>query len=124
MRYLSPEWLDAAGAAARGGEAVNGERLVVQHIVEGGPDGDVAYHVELGGGGAAVRPGTADAPDVTFRQSYATAVDVAQGRRSAKEAFLAGEVRVGGDVTRLLGRDAAFETLEGALASLRDRTTF
>ena len=124
MRYLTPEWLDAASEAAGDTGGADGDRLVVEHVVESGPDGDVVYHVVLGTGGATIRAGGVAQPDVTFRQSYATAAAVAQGTRSAKEAFLAGEVRVGGNVTRLIGRDHAFTALERALATLRGTTEY
>ena len=51
-RYLSPEWIDELDRAAAASDrsrasAPATSQLAVQQRVTGGPDGDVAYHVEL-----------------------------------------------------------------------------
>ena len=48
MRYLSPEWLDAAAALAADdalAAALAGVTLTVEQAVDGTPDGTVRWHV-------------------------------------------------------------------------------
>lgn len=119
-RYLSPEWiaaLDAAAAAA--GEVVPGVTLTVQQIV-----GDVTYHVRIADGRVRVHEGRAPDADVTFRQDPAVAAAIARGERSAQAAFMAGELRVGGDLTALMTHQAAFAALDDVFAAVRAETTF
>ena len=127
-RYLSPEWIDAVAAAAEASsdlrEAAEGVHLTVQQRVTGGPDGDVEFHLVLDDGKVAVRAGVAPAPDVTFVQDHDTAVAVATGRLAAQEAFMAGRLRVGGDVQRLMREKAALVGLDRVLADVRAATEY
>src|SRR2546423_642093 len=53
--------------------SADGGRLVLQQVVTDGPDGDVAYAVEIDGGRVRLTSGRAAAPDVTAtRQCKAT----------------------------------------------------
>jgi len=98
--------------------------LVVQQDVIGGPDGDVAYHLILDHGSAAVRSGRADQHDVTFRQDHATAVAIGSGELSAQAAFMIGKLTVGGNVGMLLEHQAAFDGVEDIFAQLRATTEY
>ncbi|MDP8988268.1 MAG: SCP2 sterol-binding domain-containing protein [Actinomycetota bacterium] len=127
-RFLSPEWMEEASAAAATSpelaEAGAGVRLVVQQVVTGGPAGDVRYVVSLGDGEARVRAGDAADADVTFTTDWETAVAVATGSSSAQDAFTSGRLRVRGDVTALLRHGRAFDGLHALFAGLRERTTY
>jgi putative sterol carrier protein len=127
-RYLSPEWIEAVAAAAEASDELRsvaeGVHLTVQQRVTGGPDGDVAFHIELGDGKVAVRAGEAPSPDVTFSQDHATAVAVATGQLAAQAAFMAGRLRVGGDVQRLMQEKGALAGLDRVLAGVRAATEY
>ena len=127
-RYLSAEWMDAVGAAAAGSDelrrASDGVHLTVQQRVTDGPDGDVAFHVVFDDGTVAVRPGEAQAPDVTFVEDHATAVAVASGEMAAQAAVMVGRLRVTGDVQLLMQHRDAFSGLDAALAGVRETTEY
>lgn len=129
-RYLSPEWLEELDRACRDGRpaplATAGTVLVVQQLVDGATHGDVAYHVAVDAddGAVAVRRGMATDPTVTFSQDYDTAVAVARGEVSAQGAFMAGRIRVQGDLPRLAEVYGALAGMGDATRSLRDRTEF
>jgi hypothetical protein len=98
-RYLSAEWFDEINGAGRAGAATGpatgGSPVVLQQHVTGGPDGDVAYWVRVGGDATLEAGlGRAESPDVTVTQSYDTALAVSTGELSAQAAFLAGRIRV------------------------------
>src|SRR5580765_3025911 len=103
-RYLSDEWFAQLNAAAGGGlhGATAGEKLVVQHVVTGGPDGDVMFHVDIHDGTVTFASGPAPSAAVTFTQDYATAAAIGRGELSAQRAFMAGQLRVAGDLPALV----------------------
>lgn len=110
------EWIAAADAAAQDDpglrEAAAGRHVVIaQEVVDG--ERRTRWHVVLDDGEVAVRPGWPDAPDVTFSQDAAVAERIARGEVAARTAFVLGQVRLGGDVARLL-------ELAPALAGLGD----
>jgi predicted lipid carrier protein YhbT len=127
VRYLSPEWMDAAGAALARDErlatALRGVRLTVEQVVED-PAGTVRWHVVVDDGRARLVPGPAAAPDLRFTTDRATAAGIASGRLSAQRAFVEGRLRVGGDLSTLLAHQRAVAAVDDALAEVRAATTF
>lgn len=132
MRFLSPEWLTAMHDAAAADPLPPGSSpIVVQHII--GDDGEgptssdpVTYAVVLAapGAGTGVHPGRHPHPSLTFTSSYATARAIASGTSSAQAEFIAGRLRVGGDVRLLLDRRADLASGTDAFAAVRARTDF
>ena len=127
-RYLSPEWLDAAQQAIDANtsirEAASAADFVVQHVVTGGSDGELTYHVRVGGDGVRIRPGEASDPTVVFTEDYRTAAAIGRGDLSAQAAFMAGRIRVHGDLPKLVEQSSAFDEIEDALAGLRSQTSY
>lgn len=135
-RYLSPEWLAELDRACRGNRPTArpgpgghlAEQLVVQQLVSDGPQGPVAYHLDIDQETVMVRAGMAPEPTVTFSQDYETAAAVAKGELSAQGAFMAGRVQVRGDLVRLVELHGSVtgltETIGAATRALRDRTEF
>ena len=128
MRYLSPEWLDAAreavaadGALAR---ALAGVTLTVEQTVDGTPDGTVRWHVAVDDGKVTLTPGPAARPDVCFTTTWDTAVAVARGELAAQRAFVEGRLRVGGDLRVLIDHHRAVAAVDDALDALRADTTY
>jgi putative sterol carrier protein len=127
-RYLTPEWLDAAQRAFDGDTmlagASAGVQLTVQQVVNGGPDGDVVYHVVVDGGTVRIAHGEASTPTVTFIQNWDTATAIGRGELSAQGAFMTGLIRVRGDLPRLVEYGSIFGGVDDVLADLRSQTTY
>jgi hypothetical protein len=126
VEYLSDEWLAALDSAAR---AVTVDppatgTIVVQTVVTDPAGRAVTYHLTLDDCAIGVQPGTSEAPTVTFTQSRETAAAVASGRRSAQEAFMAGDIRVGGDVTALIEQRDALRAFDEVMAGVLGDTEF
>ncbi|MCB1038882.1 MAG: SCP2 sterol-binding domain-containing protein [Acidimicrobiales bacterium] len=123
VRFLSDEWIAALDAAATSDEALGalsaGLHLVVEQEVTGSPWGDVRFHVVVDHGQVHVRPGPAPDPLIRFSQDYATAAAIATGTGSAQRAFMAGRLRVGGDLRVLLDHVGTFEQLQDVFAAVR-----
>ena len=100
--------------------ASRGVHLVLQQTVD-----DPAPGARPGTSGSTTAPcrlvaGRADDATVTFHCDRATALDVHQGRTSAQAAFMAGHLRVGGDVGALLAHQELLAGLTDVLAPLRE----
>jgi len=127
-RYLSAEWFEHAQRAlsensARVRPTDRPDVVVQQHVTEG-PGGDVAYHLEVHDGDVRLEPGVADAPTVTFIKDWETAAAIGKGELSAQGAFMAGRIRVRGDLPKLVECSDVFGELDDVLADLRSQTTY
>ena len=99
--FLTPEWIAALDAAAREAAVPAGVRLTIQQIVTDGPGGEVRYHLAFDDGRLRVRPGGADAADVTLVQTRAVAAALSRGELNAQQALEAGRLKLRGDIGRL-----------------------
>jgi putative sterol carrier protein len=127
-RYLSAEWLEAAQLALAADDvlakAAAEVELSVQQQVTGGPDGDIAFHVDVDHGAVNLLSGDAENPTVTFIQSYDTAAAIGRGELSAQGAFMTGLIRVRGDLPKLVEHGDVFGGVDDVLAELRTQTTY
>jgi putative sterol carrier protein len=98
--------------------------LVLQQIVLEDEGGEVAYAIRVDGGRVSVVPGRAPDADVTFTQDRATAEAIAQGTLSAQMAFMAGRLRVGGNLHEVLGRAGDLIDVGDLFATTRTATTW
>jgi predicted lipid carrier protein YhbT len=125
--FLSDEWFDAMAAAARCASDVSPDLdLVVQQVVEPatGPDGEIAWFVTVRDGTVGIERGRHPSPSIAFTLDIATAAGIQSGEQSAQAAFMAGRLRVGGDVRTLLDQQEAMATLEDVFADVRATTTY
>ncbi len=123
IRFLAPEWVTALDAAAREVTVAGDGDLVVQQVVRT-EDGEICYHLVVGGGRLWVVPGQAEAPDVTFTQDYGVAAALSRGELTAQQALFDGTLKVSGDLDGLARRAVALAALGDAFAALRSKTTY
>ncbi len=127
MRYLSTEWILAADAAVES-MAPAAEPLSIRYLVTGGPDGERSHRVRFAPGPVGIETvaqNTEPAPnEVSFQLSWAAAASIAQGEMTARQAFLAGDLRLGGDPTTLLRAKPYLDEVSDRLAPLRARTDY
>jgi putative sterol carrier protein len=128
IRYLSLDWIraltDEVQTSEHLREIADSYSIGVTQVVNGGPEGDVTYHLIVGDGEARFGPGPADPEDVRMEQEWDTAVAVATGEMNAQEAFLGGLIRMAGDHQKLLDSQPLFGALDTVFASVRERTTY
>lgn len=120
--YLSEEWFEAAGAAIASSielrAASAGVQLTLQQSVIDGEE-TLVWHVHFADGVVGLHRGATPSPTVTFSCDRATAEAVRNGEHSAQSAFMAGNLRIGGDVRLLLDNSELLSSLHDALAPLR-----
>lgn len=119
--FLSSSWLDQLTTLA-GGDELGHDATVIQHVVTGGPGGEVAFVVEIDAGHVRARPGRDGRAVVTLTETWETAVKLHLGELTAREAFMGGLVRVRGDIRRVLPAAAGLSSLGPALSVLRECT--
>jgi hypothetical protein len=125
VQFLSDEWLEAMDAAARNRVAPEPDPLAdvvvtIEQVVHDGP----RWRLVVDRGACAVVAGGHDEPDARLTSDRATAVAVATGQRPALDAFIAGDLVLGGDVRALLDNRAALEVLGDLFAQVKAETVF
>lgn len=115
--FLSEAWVDALTAAAASAAVDPALTLAVRQVVD-----DVSWTVRVAGGRVSVDR-EVDA-DLTLTTDRATAAALARGELATQDAFAAGRLRLGGDLSRLLTAAAGLAGVEAAYASVRTATTY
>jgi putative sterol carrier protein len=128
VRYLSLAWIDAlTREVAKSSDlaALSFDHDIgVTQVVTDGPEGDVTYHLQLGGGNASFGAGPAEQEDVRMQQSWATATAIATGDLNAQEAFIKGLIRLTGNKQKLIDSQPVFAALDSVFTSVREQTDY
>lgn len=121
--FLSDAWFEEMAAAAEQASPPAEIRITLQQVVtDAGDDGPVVYALRLADGTVEVVRGGLEDPDVTFTQDRATASAIARGELSAQAAFLAGRLRIGGEVHRFADAAASLAELDDVFGPVRATT--
>ncbi len=113
---LTSQWIDAAAAliAIDAGVQAHGEpSVVIQMEVD-----DLVYHLSARAGRVEMRPGPHANPDIRLIQTRPVAEGIAEGSRNARDAFIAGDLRLDGHGDRLLAARPLLEAVGAALTRL------
>lgn len=122
--FLSDAWITDLDAAARQAAAPSGLRLVVQQVVLGERGADTRYVIRFDDGHVSVTAGQAEDADLTLTQDRATAAEIARGELSAQVAFMAGRLRVGGDLRDVVERSRDLAAMADVFEATRATTTW
>jgi hypothetical protein len=120
---LSDAWIAELADAARSASVDPDLRLVIQQRVVDADGSTTSYAVRLADGRAEVVPGDVADADITFTEDRETAVAIAAGALSAQAAFMAGRLRVGGDLRAVLERAWDLSVLDAVFAPARGATS-
>jgi putative sterol carrier protein len=124
-RYLSQEWFEDMRAAATAFASDAGERRVsLREVITGTPFDDVSYVMTIDDGALDISLDEAAEADVTFTQSYDTAVALHKGDLTTHDAFFAGRVRVAGKLNALLDNADLLQGIAPVFADVRAATTY
>ena len=110
--FLSPEWMDAAQRVRDEmphPEVPSVGAMKMNLVVNETPfDGDVKAHVDTSDGEIVIERDHLESPDLTITVDYGTAKSVFVGLdfTVAMQAFMAGKVKVQGDITKLMALGA------------------
>ena len=134
-QFLSDEWMDAAmkireehsggGGAAPASVRMN---MVIIDCPDGiGADGSVDAHMDTSSGQLEMDKGHLENPELTVTVDYATAkaIFVDQNPQAGMQAFMAGKIKVQGDMTKLMAMqqgspDPAQAEIAAAISAITD----
>ena len=121
VKFLSDEWAQALKGVLNGDEsfrqAAGTASAKLQQVITSA-DGEKRYWITIAGGQIDMGVGEMDSPDATIRQSYDTAVALANNQLSPVTAFMTGKIQVVGNMGLLLGLQAVLSKLPAAMQSL------
>ena len=101
-QFLSDEWLDEVKklAAENADAAANAPDIQLNVVVTGGPQGDRELHLDKGVFAGGLIEG---APTkLTVPYSVARAMFIEGNQQAAMQAFMSGQIKVEGDMTKLM----------------------
>jgi putative sterol carrier protein len=125
-QYLSDEWFEEMQAAAASFRGEHSEKrpITLRETINGTPLGDVTYVMTLDGESISIAKDTDARSDVTFTQSYETAVALHKGELTTHDAFFAGHVRVAGHLNTLLDNADLLQGVAPVFEQVRIATTY
>lgn len=125
-QYLSDEWFEEMRAAATQfkGEPTNKRPVALRETISGTPVGDVTYVMTFDGASISISKDADTRSDVTFTQSYETAVALHKGELTTHDAFFAGQVRVAGHLNTLLDNADLLQGIAPVFEQVRVATTY
>jgi putative sterol carrier protein len=108
-QFLSQEWMDAAKAIREkyaGQSSPIPHKIRMNQVITGAPfgDGEVKVYMDTSEGQMDMELGELSEPDVTVTTDYETArkIFVDQDPQAGMQAFMAGKIKVQGDMTKLM----------------------
>ena len=110
LEFLSDDWFTKVHElmTEHGADAPATTSMMLNMVVTDTPWGERHMHMGSVDGKAEMGQGHADAADVTLTTDYATAKDVfvSGNQQAGMQAFMAGKVKVQGDMTKLMAMQA------------------
>jgi putative sterol carrier protein len=121
-KFLSEEFMTEASETLSTNpgfqNAISNVELGVQFNVTDGPDGDVAYYLDIADGNASMELGELGGADVTLTSTYETFVGISKGELNTQMAFMTGKLKVSGNMAKLMMNQAVFSQFTAALSGM------
>jgi hypothetical protein len=121
--FLSDSWFDAAHKLREEAGDIGGDpNLQINLVVTGGPEGDKELHMANGEFGQGLVDGAPTKLTVPFDVAKATFVEGNQ--QAAMQAFMSGQVKVEGDMTKIMAMQsqAPSQAAQDFAAKIREIT--
>ncbi|HYZ92744.1 MAG TPA: SCP2 sterol-binding domain-containing protein [Actinomycetota bacterium] len=121
-KFLSEEWSAEAIGALNASDDVKAAtkdvELTIQQIITGVDGGQASYWIGINDGTIEGGLGDGPDPDVTITQDYDTAVAITKAEINPQAAFMQGNLKVTGNMGKLLQHQMALQVLFPVLAGL------
>jgi putative sterol carrier protein len=113
-KFLSDEWMEEAKKIREefaGQTAAPAHAVKMNQVITDVPfgDGTINAHMDTSGGDVVMELGHLETPDLTVTLDYDTAkaILVDQNPQAGMQAFMAGKIKVQGDMTKLMAMQSA-----------------
>lgn len=120
-QFLTDEWMAEAKAIREKHSAPVPYKIRMNQVVTGAPfgDGEVKLFMDTSSGELVMDKGELPDPEVTLTVDYDTAkaVFVDQNQAAAMQAFMAGKIKVQGDMTKLMAMQTPPDDAAKAVAA-------
>ena len=130
--FLSAEWMDAAkGVREKYADQSPAITISVRmnQVITDTPfdDGDVRLYLDTSSGTLVMEPGALETPDLTLTTDYDTAkkIFVDQDQAAGMQAFMAGKIKVQGDMMKMMAMQTSMpqdEVAKKIAAEIKDIT--
>jgi putative sterol carrier protein len=131
--FLSPEWMDAAKAIREKYEDQASAITIsvkMNQVITDVPfgDEDMKLYLDTSSGVLVMEPGELETPDLTLTTDYDTAkkIFVDQDQAAGMQAFMAGKIKVQGDMMKMMAmqtgmpQDEIAKTIAGEIKAITD----
>lgn len=122
VQFLTEEWASAVESALNSSDAfrsaVANAALKLQFNISDAPSGEIRYYLSASDGAAEVSVGELADADVTIGQNYETAIGIAKGDLNVQTAFMAGKLKVEGNLAKLMMHQNAIMAWQTATKDL------
>jgi putative sterol carrier protein len=122
VTFLTQQWAQevtqALNASADFRTAAAEKQVRLQQVVTDGPQGETKYYFTLEEGAAEVGIGELADADATVTQDYATASAISRGEVGPQQAFMQGQLRITGNMMKLLQLQGVLGTMPNAVRGL------
>ncbi len=126
--FLSPEWMEEAKKIReeyRGRSGAAGHSITMNQVITDVPfaEGVVESHMDSSSGHVEMGMGHLEGADVKVTVPYqvAKAIFVEGNPQAGMQAFMAGQIKVEGDMTKLMAMQAGTGTVDPTAAELQQR---
>jgi hypothetical protein len=122
VQFLSEEWAAALTSALNADQdfkdTTRKKRVVMLFRVNGTPNGDTAYHMDVDHGTTRVVIGEPPHADLTFESDYDVACRIAQGTLNGRDAVTRKEMKADANIMKLIKFASIFTERHKAESSL------
>jgi putative sterol carrier protein len=124
VKFLTDEWVSALDHEASGHVAPIAETFVVEYRVQVEADQWFVYQVSFDADRITVSKGAPSTPTVVLSTDRVTARGVATNTMSAQAAFMAGQLRLGGDTMAMVRNRDSLASLDDIFEAVRTITEY
>lgn len=119
VKFLTEQWAQEVNgvlsSSAEFKSAAAMKELRLEQVVTDAPQGPMTFYFKLGEGNGEVGLGGLANADATITQSYDTAAAISRGETSPQQAFMKGELKVTGNMMKLLQLQGVLGALSSAV---------
>ncbi|MBA2311455.1 MAG: SCP2 sterol-binding domain-containing protein [Actinobacteria bacterium] len=122
VKFLTEQWAQEVNrvlnSSADFKSAAGTKELRLEQVVTDAPQGPMTFYFKLGEGRGEVGLGELANADATITQGYDIAAAISRGETSPQQAFMKGEIKVTGNMMKLLQLQAVLGALSSAVKTV------
>ncbi len=122
VKFLTEQWAQEVNrvlnSSADFKSAAGTKELRLEQVVTDAPQGPKTFYFKLGEGTGEIGLGGLANADATITQSYDIATAISRGETSPQQAFMKGEIKITGNMMKLMQLQAVLGALSSAVKTV------